>query len=267
MSTRHLLAIDTHGHYGIYDRGQPDLVNDLMTGDAEVVVTRARQANIRLTVVSPLLSLLPRGHGQPVAGNREAARIVAETEGLLQWVVIDPRTPETYRQADEMLRHPKCVGIKIHPEEHVYPIREHGRAIFEFAAERQAVILTHSSEQNSLAADFVPLANDFPEVKLILAHIGCGWDGDYTHQVRAIQQSRQGNIWADTSSARSITPKLIEWAVREVGAERVLFGTDTPLYHPSMQRVRIDDAQLTDREKRLILHENAERLLELPPIP
>ena len=54
-----------------------------------------------------------------------------------------------------MLAQPQCVGIKIHPEEHGYPIREHARAIFEFAARYHTVVLTHSSEQNSLAAIFV----------------------------------------------------------------------------------------------------------------
>ena len=53
-------AIDVHGHYGNYDRGQPDLVNEFMTGDGELVVRRARQANTRLTMVSPLEALLPR---------------------------------------------------------------------------------------------------------------------------------------------------------------------------------------------------------------
>src|SRR5262249_40905088 len=116
------------------------------------------------------------------------------------------------------------------------------------------------SEQHSLAADYVVFANAFPEVKLILAHLGCGWDGDLTHQVRAIHQSQHGNVFTDTSSARSITPKLIEWGVREVGAERILFGTDTPLYFAAMQRARIDHADLSDRDKRLILFENAVRV-------
>jgi predicted TIM-barrel fold metal-dependent hydrolase len=259
-----LQAIDVHGHFGRYDRGRPDLGNDFMTGDAETVVRRARQANIRLTVVSPLEALLPRYRGDPVAGNRNAARIVGETEGLLQWVVVDPTKPETYWQAEEMLRLPKCVGIKVHPEEHGYPIAEHGRAIFEFAARHRAVVLGHSSEERSLASDYVRFANDFPEVKLIIAHLGCGWDGDLSHQVRAIQQNKHGNLFTDTSSAKSITPNLIEWAVREVGAERILFGTDTPLYFAPMQRARIDHAEVSDRDKRLILRDNAVRLLGLP---
>jgi predicted TIM-barrel fold metal-dependent hydrolase len=257
-------AIDVHGHYGRYDRGKAGIVNEFMTGDAALVVRRARQANTHHTIVSPLQALLPRFGGDPVAGNVDAARVVAETEGLLQWVVVDPLKPQTYAQAEEMLRFPKCVGIKIHPEEHGYRIAEHGRAVFEFAARRRAVVLGHSSEKNSLASDYVNFANAFPEVRLIIAHLGCGWDDDLTHQVRAIQQSKHGNLFTDTSSAKSITPNLVEWAVREVGAERILFGTDTPLYFAPMQRARIDHADISDRDKRLILGENAMQLFELP---
>jgi predicted TIM-barrel fold metal-dependent hydrolase len=264
MLTSTIQAIDVHAHFGNYDRGKADIVNDFMTADADVVVRRARQANTRLTIVSPLEALLPRFGGDPISGNINAARIVAETDGLLQWVVIDPTKPRTYAQAEEMLQLPKCAGIKIHPEEHGYPIREHGRPMFEFAAKHRAVVLAHSSEQNSLAADYVSFANDFPDMKLILAHIGCGWDGDLTHQARAVQQSKHGNVFTDTSSAKSITPKLIEWTVREIGAERVLYGTDSPLYFAPMQRARIDHADLSDQEKKLILCENATRLLNLP---
>jgi predicted TIM-barrel fold metal-dependent hydrolase len=264
MSSAMIPAIDVHAHYGKYVRGKADdVVNQFMTGDAALVVHRARQANIRQTVVSPLEALLPRFGGNPVAGNIDAAKVVAETDGLLQWVVIDPLKPDTYKQADEMLKLPKCVGIKLHPEEHGYPIAEHGDALFSFAAKHKTVVLGHSSEQNSLASDYVRFANVYPEMKLIIAHLGCGWDGDLTHQVRAIHQNKHGNLFTDTSSARSITPLLIEWAVREVGAERILFGTDTPLYFTAMQRARIDQADLGDHDKRLILRDNAVKLLGL----
>src|SRR5215218_2362128 len=88
MSTESVQAIDVHAHYGDYDCGKPDLVNELMTGDARVVAERARRAYIRLTIVSPLEALLPRGRGNAVSGNRNAARDVANTPGLLQYVVI-----------------------------------------------------------------------------------------------------------------------------------------------------------------------------------
>ncbi len=141
MTTEVIQAIDVHGHLAKSERGGEDLVNEFMTGDGNVVVRRARRANIALTIVSPLEALLPRGHGNAAGGNRNAARICAETPGLLQYVVIDPRQAETYTQAAEMLELPTCVGIKIHPEEHIYPIQEYGDAIFEFAARHKAVVL------------------------------------------------------------------------------------------------------------------------------
>jgi len=73
-----------------------------------------------------------------MGGNEDAAQCVDREDGLLQWVVIDPTRPDTYRQADEMLSRPKCVGIKIHPEEHCYPIREFGDRIFKYAARHRA---------------------------------------------------------------------------------------------------------------------------------
>lgn len=260
MKTSEIQAIDVHAHYGTYSQSRHPLVHEFLSADAARVLERAHTANTRQTIVSPLQALVPRGHGDPVGGNIDAARVTAETEGLLQWVVIDPQNPQTYAQAEEMLALPNCAGIKIHPEEHLYPIAKHGRAIYEFAAKHKAIILTHSGEQNSMPEDFVPFANDYPEVQLILAHLGCGYDGDPSHQVRAIQAGKHNNVFVDTSSASSIMSGLIEWAVREVGADRLLYGTDTPLYLAAMQRARIDSAEISDADKRLILCDNAIRL-------
>jgi len=256
-------AIDVHAHFGKYSNRPNAQLNGFMSGDAEVILQRARMAGTELSIVSPLQALTPRGHNDPVTGNRSAADVVSKNQGLLQWVVIDPLKPETFEQAASMLANPRCVGIKIHPEEHCYSIREQGRVLFEFAARHQAVILTHSGEGNSMPEDFVPFADDFPEVRLILAHLGCGHDGDPTHQVRAIQAGKQGNIFVDTSSAQSLMPHLIEWAVAEVGAERILYGTDSPLYFAPMQRARIDHAEISENDKRCILRSNAMRLLDL----
>ncbi len=252
-------AIDVHGHYGTYENSPFPRVNELSSADVSEIVARAKKAHTRLTIVSPLRALMPRYEGDPVLANIEAARVVAETEGLLQWVVVDPLKPETFKQADTMLKLPKCVGIKIHPEEHGYEITKHGPKLFEFAAQQHTVILTHSGEERSLPDDIVKIANQFAEVKVILAHIGCGWNGDYTLQIRAIQGSN-GNVYADTSSVKSITPGLVEFAVQEIGAERILYGSDTPLYFAPMQRARIDHADITDEAKRLILHDNAVNL-------
>jgi len=256
-------AVDVHAHIGRYVGAGFALGNGFYSGGAAVVLERARMANTACTVVSSLRALLPRGHGQPIPGNREALAEVRRHRGLRLWAVVNPLAPATFTQAEELLALPVCVGIKVHPEEHRYPIRRHGRRIFEWAEAHGAVIQSHSGERNSMPEDFVPFADDFPSVRVILSHLGCGWDGEVTHQVRAIQRCRHGNLHTDTSSAKSITPRLLEWAVGEVGAEKILYGTDSPLYFAPMQRARVDHADLREADKRLILRANAERLLGL----
>ena len=61
----------------------------------------------------------------------------------------------------------------------------------------------------------------------------------------------------------SIISGLLEWAVKEIGSDRVLYGTDSPLYFAPSQRARIDHADLSAAEKRAILRENAIRILDL----
>jgi predicted TIM-barrel fold metal-dependent hydrolase len=262
-SIRNVQAVDVHAHYGPYSNSPSDLINTFMTANAEFVARCAEQANTRYMVVSPMAAFMPRGDkNDTVAANEDAVQVVECTERFLQWVVIDPRKEQTYKQAQRMLALPKCVGIKIHPEEHVYPIVEHGRTVFEFAAAHKAVVLAHSGEFNSLPADMVKLANDYPEMSLILAHLGNG-EGDPSRQVRAIQGSRHGNVYADTSSGMSMLPNLIEWAVGEVGADRILYGSDVSCYFPPMQRARIDHAHIRDDEKLKILRDNAVTLLGL----
>lgn len=257
MVTKPIRAIDVHAHFGTCRGSSFRILDRFMSGDPEVVVQRAQLAQTSLTMVSPLKALFPRLQGDAFSGNIDAVQAVSETDGLLQWVVVNPLEPRTYKQAEEMLKSSKCVGIKIHPEEHGYPITEYGKTILKFAAKHNAIIESHSGEKNSLPADFAKLVNDFPEVKLIISHLGCGWNNDPTLQVRAIQKSKHGNLFTDTSSAKSIMSNLIEWAVQEIGAEHILYGTDSPLYFAPMQRARIDNAGISDREKRLILHDNA----------
>jgi len=263
MASSAISAIDVHAHYGPYRRGDHPLIDEFLSRDAATVVARAESANTRLTIVSPLSGLLPRCEADVFAANEEACQVVGATESLRQWVIVHPLQPKTYEQAAVILGQPQCVGIKVHPEEHGYLIREHGCALFEFAARHDAVMLAHSGDDNSLPADFVPFTNAHPNVRLILAHLGNGGraTGDPTLQVRAVQASTHGNVFVDTSSARSMMPGLLEWAAGEIGADRILYGTDAPLYSTHMQRACIDHADLSDEDKRRILCDNARQLL------
>ena len=105
----------------------------MIGGDSATVVSRARQANIAVTVVSPLRALMPRGlwtegGADAYAGNEECFDIVQKQNGseLMQWCVVNPWDPRTFTQAEAMLQTKECAGIKLHPEEHCYEIKERG---------------------------------------------------------------------------------------------------------------------------------------------
>jgi len=260
VEVRALRAIDIHGHVGQYHGCKHSVMDGFYSGGPEVVRRRAEWARVEFTFVSPLDGLFTQYGGDPLRANSELAAEIGNHPGLFHWAVVDPTRPETYGQAAELLRAPRCIGIKIHPDFHGYKIAEHGARIFEFAAGTGAVILSHSGGDPSLPPDFLPFADAFPEVRFILAHLGWSLDFDLTRQVAAVAASRHGNVHVDTSSSFSITSNLIEWGVREVGPEKILFGTDSPLYFSPMQRARIDLAEMDDAAKRLILRGNAERL-------
>ncbi len=260
MSIREIQAIDVHAHYGPYEKPEAKALTRLMSAEAEKVAERARIANTELTFVSPTPALLPLRDNDPATWNRRVEEDIRSLDTLRYWVVVDPTTEETYEQARRMLTSERCIGIKVHPEAHGYPISRYGRDIFTFARRCNAVVLSHSGQENSKPQDFVIFADEFSDLTIIMAHLGNSWDEDPSHQVRAVQKARHDNLFIDTSSSSSVFSGLLEWAVAEIGSDKLLYGTDSPLYFAPMQRARIDYAEIADADKRKILRENALRL-------
>jgi len=72
------------------------------------------------------------------------------------------------------------------------------------------------------------------------------------------------DIWFDTSSALwAMTPERATELVHELGAERVLFGTDYPVAYAKSELARFFALDLTEDERRVILYDNAARFLGL----
>jgi len=181
--------------------------------------------------------------------NEYLHQLVQEQEYLYQWVVLEPRIPETYRQAERMLQHEKCVGIKLHPLYHKYALEEYGDTLFSFASRFHAVVQIHPEKE----ADYIlPLADRYPDVTMIVAHLGS------LEHIRAVADAKHGNVWTDTSGIASSRNNLLEYAVSQIGSERILFGTDT--YAAGFQRGRVDYAMISDEDKENILRNNALRL-------
>ncbi|HOK80360.1 MAG TPA: amidohydrolase family protein [bacterium] len=255
MKKYDLEAIDVHAHYGQYlvkDSIQKKILSASLSG----VCKRAKASGTSLTIVSPLSAFFPEP-GNPIAANTKAIGEIRNRREFLLWIVVNPLAPETFEQAETFIQNDFVAGIKIHPLIHNWPIKQFGTRIFEFATKYKLVIQSHSGQKNCMPEDFVDFANEFPEVKIIISHLGCSDSTSLTLQIKAIMKSKNNNLYTDTSSFRSIFPGLIEMAVKEIGAERILYGTDSPLYFAPCQRARIDHAEISQQDKDLILRKNA----------
>ena len=180
-----------------------------------------------------------------VEENEYLHQLVQKDDLAYQWVVVEPRQPETFRQAEKMLQHGKCIGIKIHPKNHEYDILEHGDKLFSFAHELGAVVQMHPAEIPQMPA----FADKYPNMKLIIAHLGNDVFMD------AVAKAKHGNIYVDTSGSASHGNNVVERAVQRIGAEHILFGTDG--YSSAFQLARIAWADISPENKRKILRTNA----------
>lgn len=101
----------------------------------------------------------------------------------------------------------------------------------------------------------------FPHLQLIGAHFG-GWS---VWAEAAKELHAYPNLMVDCSSSLfSMTPEEGARLVRTYGADRVLFGTDYPMWRADEELARFNAMPLTDAEREQILFQNAARLYEIP---
>lgn len=102
--------------------------------------------------------------------------------------------------------------------------------------------------------DIAELGRRYPEAKIILAHIGGG--GDWEWGIKAVKDVK--NVYVDTSGSGTEIG-MIEMAVKEVGADRVLFGTDLTICTGIS---KIEGSELTKDQKEKIYYKNMLKLLQ-----
>lgn len=237
--------IDLHCHF---NHGSPyDCAErDIHRCDFEFVRHQHARAGVHQVGISTFASVC--GNTQCICGeNRYLYDLSKENPWIYPWVVVDPRQEETYRQAEQLLADPKVLGIKVHPDYHGYDIREHGDSIFSFADRHSSFVLMHPQH----IADMPSFADQYPNMKLIIAHLGS------VEHVDAIANAKHGNIYTDTSGGASSFNNILEYAVGRIGSERIFFGTDN--YSYAFQFGRVALAELSAQDKENILYKNALR--------
>ncbi|HWQ78003.1 MAG TPA: amidohydrolase family protein [Anaerovoracaceae bacterium] len=127
--------------------------------------------------------------------------------------------------------------------------------VLEFAAEHNIPVLAHSSPEQ---CDVV--CGRFPELQLMMAHMGSTQIAHgMWHTAIAVAKRRPRLILDTTSSGMDLG--MVEEAVRVIGDERIIWGSDVPLLSVAYNIVKVTSAEIPQESKAKILGLNIARLV------
>lgn len=191
-----------------------------------------------------------------------ASAVLQTPERLTGFAAIHPDYPDLPGLLDEVKKL-GLKGFKIHPDMQHFALDE-PKVMDMFAMiEGQLPIIIHTGDpryQYSNPPQMKKVLDAFPHLQCVCAHLG-GW-GEWVSAVETL--SGYENVWVDTSSSLyAISPEQAVRVIRGYNPERVLFGTDYPMWDPKKELERFERLPLTLREKEAILEENPTRFLNL----
>jgi predicted TIM-barrel fold metal-dependent hydrolase len=226
--------------------------------------------------IERVFSLEIGGHlDKPFAptGIEDRQREILEQQGsrVSGLTCVDPADPD--RSVEKMvkwIRNGPCVGIKYagHDRHALRCNHPNNDPIISLAGDLNAMIYIHSwlkvggdprrpgggnGAGEATPMDVVELARRFPEVPVICGHTG----GDWELGIRAVRP--QKNVYLEFAGSDSHSG-AVDLAVKELGAERIVWGGHTPSRSYATELAKVLDADLTQEQRMLILGGNLRRI-------
>lgn len=156
------------------------------------------------------------------------------------------------------------LGIKLHPDIQNFKIDDYRMLkIYELCEKNHLPVLMHTGDNrydNSNPNRLVPILETYTDITIIGGHFGgySVWDD-------AIDKlTNYKNFYVDTSSSLfMISPEMAKELIYAYGVDKVLFGTDYPLWNPKHELDRFMEINLPDEDRQKIFYDNAAKLLKL----
>ena len=201
----------------------------------------------------------------------------AHSEKIIGFMSIDPHQEDAIEEIDRCVRQLGLRGIKMSPVyQHYHPCEEKAERVHRHAEKLGLPILTHAAFHsisttpmkwaNPILYDDV--AQQFPNLKIILAHIGLPW---YTDAM--VVARKHPNVFADVSPVFHL-----RWINRALDLfhefsviHKLLFGTDFPFTTAdrAIQNLRKahqigpEEGRVPDDEIEALIHRDSLKLLGL----
>jgi predicted TIM-barrel fold metal-dependent hydrolase len=250
--TRPVEVVDFHTHAGSPGRTQ-------VCGTPEAMVLNMDLSDIGRACVNCIW------FGDARRGNDLMHRFVAEyPDRIIPVAFVTPHYPE--ESISELER---CFGtlgmkyLKIYPDFFFKPQDDEAYfPIYEWVNERGLPVMSHAtypfdSPEVSIPERYEALSKRFSNIKWVIAHAAGSTNPGACEAARSLPA-----VYLETCD--SGTPHgAIEYSVKHAGADRVLFGTDSPIMDGRHHIAKVVTADISEEDKIKILGLNAIELLGL----
>lgn len=190
----------------------------------------------------------------------ELKRVKARRFWFFPW--FDPRDSGWKRFLEENIDY--ISGIKIHSSlDRIEGGLTNGiyRPFLEFAQEKGLSVLAHSGRWQRFGSyRFIfEAAQNYRSVNFIIAHLGGDFDMLKVLSPRELKNYNLENVYFDISATKEYW--AIELAIKEVGAQKIIFGSDFPVMYPKMMIEAVEALNVSYEDKEKIFSGNILKLL------
>ena len=173
---------------------------------------------------------------------------------IIGCIYVNPQKPRAEETIDEYAEK-GFSAIKLNPLRHAYCAD--GDVVFPIMEKAKTLglpVCIHSGHPPySLPWQIGLLAEKYPDVKIMMIHMGHG-HGVYIDA--ALKMARKyPNIYLEMSGM-PMPSKILE-AYETVGKDRIMFGTDTPFHHPSVEIQKVLVSGADEEGLQRIFYDNA----------
>jgi uncharacterized protein len=241
--TKRVPVIDCHVHCGI---GQTLLAPYSTENTPEHILRNMRQGNIDQCVIFPISNYTYE------AANLEIAATCRKFPGKFIGFAKHDAVTEKGRIRALLTKEVRELGLRGYKSHAPQPTAE----VLDIISELRIPYLYHPRQ----VSDLVQVARIYPNIDFILAHLGSPQSRSPQEHINGIEAAkRHPNIYIETSYC--IETRFIEQAIRELPAEKVLFGSDGPDTNNALEVFKIRMLKLPQPQEEMILGGNILRLL------
>ncbi len=249
---RFKMILDFHNHIGSGDAFYHSSEDEkLFFIPPEKLLDEMGKFNVAKSVVIPNFQL---PHKLMDANLRLDSSIKNFKDKLFPFAWLDPRIEGVCKQLETLVKKYHFKGLKLHPALNgFYLTNKSVEPLIEKSINLRIPILIHTGWSPLASVNLVDnLAGFYPDAKIVMAHM-------FDPNCIGIAKKNE-NVFIETSYATH--PRRIEQAVRVIGAEKLIYGSDFPMgggMEFEISKIRL--AKIKDKEKEKIFSKNALSLL------